>query len=51
MLLRGADTHGYWDSDPMPKQDFDADCIQWMLDYRARFKAASARKVVEGVRT
>lgn len=51
MLLRGKDTHGHWDPDPMPKQDFDPDCIQWMLDYRARFKAASAQKVVAGVRS
>jgi non-heme Fe2+,alpha-ketoglutarate-dependent halogenase len=51
LLLRGTDTHGYWDPDPMPKQDFDPDCIQWMLDYRARFKAASAQKVVAGVRS
>ena len=51
MLLRGEDTHGNWAPDPQPKQDFDSDCIQAMLDYRARFNAASAKKVVDGVRS
>ena len=51
MLLRGQDTHGNWSPDPEPKQDFDPDCIQFMLDYRKRFKEASAKKVVDGVRS
>lgn len=51
LLLRGRDTLGHWSPDPEPKQDFDPDCIQYMLDYRKRFKDASAQKVVEGVRS
>lgn len=51
MLLRGEDTLGYWAPDPTPKQDFDPDCIQAMLDYRRRFKEASRRKVIDGVRS
>jgi len=51
MLLRGKDTLGYWVPDPYPKQDFDPDCIQAMLDYRKRFKEAARRKAVEGVRS
>lgn len=51
MLLRGSDTLGHWKPDPEPKQDFDPDCIQFMLDYRKRFKDASAKKVVDGVRS
>jgi len=51
MLLRGEDRLGYWAPDPTPKQDFDADCIQAMLDYRRRFKDAARRKVIAGVRS
>ena len=51
MLLRGEDTLGYWAPDPTPKQDFDPDCIQAMLDFRRRFKEAARRKVIEGVRS
>ena len=51
MLLRGEDPYGYWKPDPMPKTDFDPDCIQAMLDYRQRFKDATDQKVVDGLRT
>ena len=51
MLLRGENVPGHWQPDPEPKQDFDPDCIQFMLDYRKRFKDASDRKVKDGVRS
>jgi hypothetical protein len=50
MLLRGENTLGHWAPDPTPKQDYDPDCIQAMLDYRKRFKDAADRKVVENVK-
>ena len=51
LLLRGKNRPGHWAPDPTPKQDFDPDCIQAMLDYRKRFKDAARRKVIEGVRS
>lgn len=51
MLLRGKNLPGIWQPDPAPNQDFDPDCIQFMLDYRKRFKDASDKKVVDGVRS
>jgi len=51
MLVRGVDTHGHWAPDPLPKRDFDPDCMRSMLDYRRRFKEASEGKVVAGVRS
>jgi ectoine hydroxylase-related dioxygenase (phytanoyl-CoA dioxygenase family) len=51
MLLRGRDTHGYWGTDPEPKQDYDPDCIEAMLNTRKLFLKAANRKVREGVRS
>ena len=33
LLVRGQDTHGYWETDPVPKHDFDPICIE-ALDFR-----------------
>ncbi len=51
MLLRGTDKYGYWGADPQPKEDYDAECIQAMLDTRQKFLNATMSKVREGVRT
>jgi hypothetical protein len=49
MLVRGRDTHGYWQPDPEPKLDFDPVCIEMMLQTRARFKAATNDKVAANI--
>ena len=51
MLLRGQDTHGHWGKDPEPTQDYDPDCIQWMLDTRRKFLDATNNKVENQIRS
>jgi len=51
MLIRGEDTFGYWGADPEPKQDYDFDCIQWMLDTRQKFLDATDQKVKDEIRS
>ena len=39
LLVRGEDTHGYWEIDPIPERDFDPICVQAM-DWRyAQYKS------------
>jgi hypothetical protein len=45
MLARGRDTHGHWLPEPTPKVDFDPECIEHMLETRAKFKAKQAEKL------
>ena len=44
LLLRGEDTYGHWLPDIKPKQDYDPDCIQWMLDTRQIYVEAANQK-------
>ena len=51
MLLRGENRPGHWAPDPTPKQDYDPQCIEAMLEYRKRFKDAARQKVMADVRS
>lgn len=47
-LLRGKDKYGYWGKDPMPKHDFDQDCIAHMEKTRALFANLNEQKIASG---
>ena len=38
-LLRGADTHGYWDPEPVAQRDFDPDCLAALDRNHQQYKA------------
>ena len=38
-LLRGADTHGYWEPEPVAKQDFDPECLAALDRNHQQYKA------------
>lgn len=48
MHLRGRDTAGHWGVDPVPRHDYDEDCIATMMDTRALFTNATADKIKAG---
>lgn len=41
MHVRGKDTHGHWGHDPIPKKDYDKECIDVMKRTRALFTNAA----------
>ena len=47
-LVRGKDNYGHWEKDPMPKYDFDQDCIDHMEKTRSLFANLNERKIARG---
>lgn len=47
-LLRGEDRCGYWGKDPLPKDDFDQECIDHMEETRALFNRLTKSKIASG---
>ena len=39
LLVRGTDRHGHWDTDPLPKEDLDPDCMAYLKDMWARYQS------------
>lgn len=37
-LVRGKDTHGHWDPEPMPKTDLDPVCMEFLRNSWARYR-------------
>ena len=37
LLVRGTDTHGYWEHEPAPRADCDAEAFERMSEMRAEF--------------
>lgn len=39
LLMRGTDRFGHWDTDPLPKEDLDPDCMAYLKDMWARYQS------------
>ena len=37
-LVRGKDSHGHWDAEPMPKLDLDPVCMEFLRNSWARYR-------------
>ncbi len=39
LLVRGADRHGHWDEDPLPREDLDPACMAFLKDMWERYQS------------
>ena len=47
LLMRGADRFGHWDTDPLPKEDLDPDCMAYLKDMWARYRSTDVAQEAE----
>ncbi len=48
LLVRGADRHGHWDRDPLPKEDLDPACMAFLKGMWARYQSRDVAQAAAG---